>query len=40
MPFMANGDLLSYIRDEANVLTITDLSKFALQVAKGISLEL
>jgi hypothetical protein len=35
MPYMANGDLLSYIRDAKNFLTIKDLLLLALGIAKG-----
>jgi hypothetical protein len=35
MPFMANGDLLSYIRNVNNFLTIRDLLQFAVGIANG-----
>ncbi|CAG2250845.1 HGFR [Mytilus edulis] len=35
IPFMSNGDLLSYIRSADNKPTIKDLVKFGLDVAKG-----
>ncbi|XP_076112140.1 hepatocyte growth factor receptor-like [Mytilus galloprovincialis] len=35
IPFMSNGDLLSYIRSAENKPTIKDLVKFGLDVAKG-----
>jgi hypothetical protein len=35
LPFMAKGDLLSYIRDANNCLTLKDLSLFALGIANG-----
>ena len=35
-PFMANGDLLSYIRSDDNVLTVRDLLGFAQQIVQGI----
>ncbi len=35
MPFMANGDLLSYIRNVDNFLTIRDLLQFSIEIANG-----
>jgi serine/threonine protein kinase len=35
LPFMAKGDLLSYIRDANNCLSLKDLSLFALGIANG-----
>ncbi len=35
LPYMANGDLLSYIRDTKNLLTLKDLLLFALGIANG-----
>jgi hypothetical protein len=35
LPFMANGDLLSYIRDESNLTTVKQLLVFALGIAIG-----
>ncbi len=35
LPYMAKGDLLSYIRDANNLLTLNDLLLFALGIAKG-----
>ncbi len=35
LPFMAKGDLLSYIRNAKNCLTLKDLSLFALGIANG-----
>lgn len=35
LPYMANGDLLSYIRDERNLTTVKDLLIFALGIANG-----
>ncbi|XP_052081048.1 hepatocyte growth factor receptor-like isoform X4 [Mytilus californianus] len=35
IPFMSNGDLLSYIRSADNKPTIKDLVKFGLDVARG-----
>lgn len=35
LPFMENGCLLNYIRDEMNVLTMAGLLNFAVQIAKG-----
>ncbi len=35
LPYMQNGDLLSYIRDADNKLTIEDLINFAIEVAEG-----
>jgi serine/threonine protein kinase len=36
LPFMSGGDLLSYIRDERNRLTIEQLLHFSLGIAEGI----
>ena len=36
LPFMENGDLLSYIRDEKNNPTVKNLLMFAIDIAKGI----
>ncbi len=36
LPFMAGGDLLSYIRNERNRLTIEQLLHFSLGIAEGI----
>jgi proto-oncogene tyrosine-protein kinase Met len=35
MPFMANGDLLSYIRNVDNFLAIRDLLQFSIEIANG-----
>jgi serine/threonine protein kinase len=35
LPFMEKGDLLSYIRDTDNFLTIRDLLIFGLGIARG-----
>jgi serine/threonine protein kinase len=35
LPFMAKGDLLSYIKDTNNCLTLKDLLLFALGIANG-----
>jgi hypothetical protein len=35
LPYMAKGDLLSYLRDADNVLTIRDLLEFAFGIATG-----
>jgi hypothetical protein len=35
LPYMAKGDLLSYLRDADNVLTIRDLLEFAFEIATG-----
>lgn len=37
LPFMENGDLLSYIRDEKNNPTVKNLLMFAIDIAKGMS---
>jgi len=36
LPYMQNGDLLSYIRDEKNMPTVKNLLTFAIEIAKGI----
>jgi serine/threonine protein kinase len=38
LPYMQNGDLLSYIRETVNKLTIENLINFAIDVAEGMSL--
>jgi proto-oncogene tyrosine-protein kinase Met len=35
LPYMENGDLLSYLRDGDNSLTIRDLLQFAFGIARG-----
>ncbi|KAI1294634.1 Tyrosine-protein kinase receptor TYRO3 [Halotydeus destructor] len=35
LPFMANGDLQSFLKDEGNILTNDDLLQFAIDIAKG-----
>jgi proto-oncogene tyrosine-protein kinase Met/macrophage-stimulating 1 receptor len=35
LPFMERGDLLSFIREMENILTVEDLSNFALGIASG-----
>jgi hypothetical protein len=35
LPCMQNGDLLSFIRDSENMITVRDLEIFALGIAKG-----
>jgi hypothetical protein len=35
LPYMANGNLLSFLRDEDNFLTIRDLLQFACEIATG-----
>ncbi|KAI1294776.1 Hepatocyte growth factor receptor [Halotydeus destructor] len=35
IPYMANGDLLKYIRDEHNEPTISQLMTFRIEIAKG-----
>jgi proto-oncogene tyrosine-protein kinase Met len=35
LPFMSEGDLLSYIRNVENILTLEDLLLFAVDIAKG-----
>ena len=35
LPFMANGDLLAYLRERNNLPTVKQLLYFALDVAKG-----
>ena len=37
LPFMRNGDLLSYVRNEDNHPTVKQLMKFAIDVARGIT---
>ncbi|XP_054159070.1 hepatocyte growth factor receptor-like [Oppia nitens] len=37
LPFMSNGDLLSYIRNDNNYLTARMLLMFAIDIAKGMS---
>ncbi|KAK4336830.1 hypothetical protein RND71_043650 [Anisodus tanguticus] len=37
LPFMSNGDLLTYIRSESNFPTVKNLLYFAVDVAKGMS---
>lgn len=37
LPFMANGDLLTYIRNEANLPTVKHLLYFAIDVGNGMS---
>lgn len=37
LPFMANGDLLTYIRSESNFPTVKNLLYFAIDVGKGMS---
>lgn len=37
IPYMENGDLLSYIRNEMNSPTVKDLINYAIQVADGIN---
>ncbi len=38
LPYMQNGDLLSYIREETNMLTVKNLLTFAIEIAQGIQL--
>ena len=40
LPYMENGDLLSYIRDDNNNPTVKDLLLFALHIANGMSIYL
>jgi hypothetical protein len=40
LPFMANGDLLSYIRDGSNLTTVKQLLVFALGIANGEKIKL
>ncbi len=35
LPCMQNGDLLSFISDSENMITVRDLEIFALGIAKG-----
>lgn len=35
IPFMPNGDLLTYIREERHSPTVRDLITFAIEIAKG-----
>jgi hypothetical protein len=35
LPYLAKGDLLSYIKDANNCLTIKDLLLFAQDIARG-----
>lgn len=35
LPYMENGDLKNYVKNEDNVLSIGDLLNFGLQIAKG-----
>ena len=35
LPFMANGDLLRYVRNEGNNPTVKQLLNFTIDVAKG-----
>jgi hypothetical protein len=35
LPCMQNGDLLSFISDSENMITVRDLGVFALGIAKG-----
>src|SRR5690349_15501263 len=37
MPFMENGDLLTYIRNEANTIDIKQIIKFAIEIAQGMN---
>lgn len=37
LPFMANGDLLSYVRDSKNELTMRQLLHFCRQIAEGMA---
>ncbi|RWS12104.1 hepatocyte growth factor receptor-like protein, partial [Dinothrombium tinctorium] len=37
LPFMANGDLLTYVRCDENIVTIKDLILFGVQVAEGMN---
>lgn len=37
LPFMANGDLLTYIRNEANLPTVKNLLFFAIDVGNGMA---
>ena len=38
LPFMQNGDLFSYIRNEENNPTVKVLMMFAIDIAKGMTL--
>jgi serine/threonine protein kinase len=40
LPFMANGDLLSYIREGNNLIIVKELLVFALGIANGENIEL
>ncbi len=35
LPYMANGDLLSYIREGRHLITVKQLLFFALRIANG-----
>ncbi len=35
LPYMANGDLLSYIREGRHLITVKELLVFALRIANG-----
>ncbi|RWS28838.1 Hepatocyte growth factor receptor-like protein [Leptotrombidium deliense] len=37
LPYMDNGDLLTYVREEDNVVTVKDLILFGIQIAEGMS---
>ena len=37
LPFMSNGNLLTYIRSETNFPTVKNLLYFAIDVGKGMS---
>ena len=37
LPFMANGDLLTFIRSEKSHLTVRNLLNFAIQIGKGMN---
>ncbi|XP_054159068.1 hepatocyte growth factor receptor-like [Oppia nitens] len=37
LPFMSNGDMLSYIRNDSNYLTVRMLLLFAIDIAKGMA---
>ena len=36
IPYMSNGNLLSYIKDANNLPTVKDMLTFAIDIAKGI----